>query len=274
MSGFAHHLAFDFKHGIRDTTMMLMNYLFPIGFFVMIGLFMPTINPEFLNIMIPGLIVFALMSGTLMTIPSTLVDQRSSGVFRSYRVNGVPAAALITIPVLGSLVHMVLVSVILTLGGGILFDAVLPVRWGWFFAIVVLSTLSLATLSVLIGIVAPSSRAATLLTQLVFVPSVLLGGLMVPGQLLPEGVAAGAKLLPATQAMNAFTSLAMPGAASDSLAGAGLVAVAALVASIVVNLALAFALFRWNARGSTPRLFLALLALAPFALTMVPFWAG
>jgi ABC-2 type transport system permease protein len=279
MSGYAHHLAFDFRSGVRDATLMLMNYLFPIGFFVMIGLFMPTINPSFLEIMVPGLVTFALMSGTLMTIPSTIVDQRNSGVLRSYRVNGVPAMALITIPVLSALVHMIIVSGIITVGGGLAFGAELPAHWGWYATIVVLTTLSLATLSVLIGIVAPSPRAATLLTQVVFVPSVLLGGLMVPAALLPEAIGRGASLLPATQAMRAFTALAMGGgtpaadttgaAAAASGATGGLLPVAVLAASIVVNLILCAALFRWNARTDGRRGFLALLALAPFAVAAV-----
>ena len=33
MKGFISHLAYDFKSGIRDKTLMLMNYIFPLGFF-------------------------------------------------------------------------------------------------------------------------------------------------------------------------------------------------------------------------------------------------
>jgi len=262
MSGYAHHLAFDFRSGIRDSTLMLMNYLFPIGFFVMIGLFMPTINPAFLEIMIPGLIVFAVMSGTLMTIPATLVDQRNAGIFRSYRVNGVPAVSLITIPVLGALVHMVLVSAALTAGGSLIFGAVAPTRWGWFAAIIVLVTLSHATLATLIGITARSSRAATLLTQAVFVPSVLLGGLMVPAGLLPEGIARVASLLPATQAMRAFNALAMGGGAPD----AAIVPIVVLASSVLINLLLSSALFEWNAQTGGRRNLIALIAVVPFAV--------
>ncbi len=265
MSGYAHHFAFDFKSGVRDTTNMLMNYLFPIGFFVMIGLFMPSINPAFLEIMIPGLIVFAIMSGTLMTIPGSLIDQRTAGILRSYRVNGVPAAAVIAIPVVSALVHMLLVSALLTAAGSLLFGATLPVNWGWFALVIVLTTLSLASLSALIGVVAPSSRAGTLLAQLVFVPSVILGGLMVPAELLPAGIARGALLLPATGAMRGFTALAMEGGAAG-LSGAAPLLV--LAVSIVLNLILCRVLFEWNARARGARRFMALLALAPFLVAV------
>jgi ABC-2 type transport system permease protein len=268
MSGYAHHFVFDFRSGVRDTTNMLMNYLFPLGFFVMIGLFMPSINPAFLDIMIPGLIVFAVMSGTLMTIPGSLIDQRTAGVLRSYRVNGVPAAAVITIPVVTALIHMLLVSVVLTAAGSFLFGAVLPVNWAWFFAVIILTTLSLGSFSALIGVVAPSSRAGTLLAQLIFVPSVLLGGLMVPPELLPEEIARGALLLPATQAMRGFTALAMEGGRTDLTALTPLIV---LAVSIVLNLILCRALFEWNTRTGGARRFAALLAALPF-LAAVALW--
>lgn len=259
--GYAHHLAFDFKAGVRDTTLMLMNYLFPLGFFIMIGLFMPGINPAFLDIMIPGLILFAVMSGTLMTIPATLIDQRVGGILRSYRVNGVPAAAVVTTPILGALFHMLLVSGLLTAAGALLFNAAVPAQWGWFALVVVLATLSLASLSALIGVVASSSRAGVLFSQLVFVPSVILGGLMVPPELLPAGIARGAAVLPASQAMRAFSALAMNEGAAVS---AGIGPLIVLAASTIVNLLLCLALFEWNARSGGAKRYLGLLALLPF----------
>jgi hypothetical protein len=52
---------YDEQHGADApensalAALILMNDLFPTGFFVMIGLFMPTINPGFLEIMVPVL---------------------------------------------------------------------------------------------------------------------------------------------------------------------------------------------------------------------------
>ncbi len=266
MSGYLHHLAFDFKSGIRDATLMLMNYLFPIGFFVMIGLFMPTINPDFLDLMIPGMLVFAVMTATLMTIPATLVDQRAAGILRSFRVNGVPRASVITIPVLGALFHTAVVSTVLTVVGAFFYGALTPSNWLWFVITFLLTTLTMATLSVLIGIVVPSSRTATLVAQLVYVPSVLLGGLMVPEGLLPEALARGASLLPATQAMRAFNALALR---SEALSGSTGLPLVVLAASILINLALCFAVFQWDTRQMRPRRFLAALAILPFAAGVV-----
>jgi len=110
MRGFTHHLVYDFKTGVRDKTLMLMNYLFPIGFFLLVGLFMTKINPLFNEIMIPGMILFIIMSTTLLILPGTMVAQRNAGIYRGFRVNGVPAGSLIVIPLLGCLLHTALSS--------------------------------------------------------------------------------------------------------------------------------------------------------------------
>ena len=56
--------------------------------------------------------------------------------------------------------------------------------------------------------VSANSRATVLWSQLIFLPSMLLGGLMMPLSLLPPSVLAVSALLPPAQAMQAFMGLA------------------------------------------------------------------
>jgi ABC-2 type transport system permease protein len=44
MNAFISHFSFEFRSGIRNKTLLLMNYLFPLGFYFMIGLLMTQIN--------------------------------------------------------------------------------------------------------------------------------------------------------------------------------------------------------------------------------------
>ena len=267
MNGYAAHLSYDLKTGVRDTSHMLMIYLFPIGFFFMIGMFMPRINPEFLEIMAPGMILFAIMSGTLMTIPFSLIASREAGIFRSFRVNGVPATALITIPVIGAVIHMAVATAILTTGSGSIFGALMPTRWAPFVLVFGLTALCFATLSVLIGIVAQSNRNGTLIAQAIYIPSVMLGGLMVPEALLPDSLRTAASILPATHAMRGFNTLAIAGEPLTLETGIPLLV---LAASIVVNLVLCFVLFQWDSRPvPASRRLVALAALLPFVASIL-----
>ncbi len=69
MNAFIHHFGFEFKTGIRNKQLLLMNYLFPLGFYLIMGLIMPKINPLFLESLIPALVVFGVLAATLLGIP-------------------------------------------------------------------------------------------------------------------------------------------------------------------------------------------------------------
>jgi ABC-2 type transport system permease protein len=263
MSAFATHFSFEFRTGIRNKTLLLMNYLFPLGFYVMMGLIMPAINPVFLESMIPAMVVFAILAATLLGIPDPLVNARETGIFRSYKINGVPASSIVLIPALTTMLHMVIVTAIITATAPVLFDAPAPVNWGAFVLVVVAMALACAGLSVLIGVISSSTRMTVLWSQLVFIPSMMLGGLMLPYSMLPDTAARFSQLLPATQAMNALNGLAMGKAADFSPWGSVIV----LLLSGALAFVLAIYLFSWDSRNATRRghPLLALLALLPYA---------
>ena len=60
MTAFLNHFSFEFRTGIRNRTLLLMNYLFPLGFYLMMGFVMRAINPTFLDSMTPAMVVFAI----------------------------------------------------------------------------------------------------------------------------------------------------------------------------------------------------------------------
>lgn len=265
MRAFLYHINYDVKAGLRDKTQLLMNYLFPLGFFVIVGSLMTSINPPFIEIMIGGMILFASMSTALLSLPGTMVSDRESGVYRSFRINGVPASSLISVPIIGNFIHIVIVSIIITFLSIGIFGAPALVSIGGFVLFILLSGLTLLTLGVLIGIVSQQTRFCTLVSQAIYLPSVLLGGLMVPQSMLPPALAQFSYLLPASHSMNLFTSLAM-GQHNPSMNISFIV----LVSSILVNVVLSCVLFNWEAKAEKPKkLFLALLALVPYIISVI-----
>jgi ABC-2 type transport system permease protein len=61
MNAFLHHFSFEFRTGIRNKNLLLLNYLFPLGFYLMMGFIMPSINPPFRENMIPAFVVFGVL---------------------------------------------------------------------------------------------------------------------------------------------------------------------------------------------------------------------
>jgi ABC-2 type transport system permease protein len=265
MNAYMHHFAYDFKTGVRERGKLLMYYLFPLVFFILVGSLMTGVNPGFKQVLLPAMLLFGYMCPTLQLFPNMLVGSREEGVFRSYRINGVPAASIISIPVLSAGLHMVVLSVVISIAGVQIFGGAAPTNAGGFILAGLLSYLSYAGVGVLIGIASGSTTVATLVCQIIYIPSIILGGLMVPLSLMPPALQRVAALLPATHCMRLFAWLGTTGGtpAWGSLA--------ALTAGIVVSFALAALLFEWDTRSSAPsrKAWLSLLAAAPFVVMAI-----
>jgi ABC-2 type transport system permease protein len=179
----------------------------------------------------------------------------------------VPALNILVIPLLTSMLHALLVTIIIALTAPALFDGVAPVNWAGFFLVFLVAAFALAGVGALIGVVSTSSRMTVLLSQLVFLPSMILGGLMLPFSLLHGALAKVALILPTTYAMDAFARLAMgQGAASHAWQSVGI-----LLAGGVMAFGLALFLFSWDSKNSTRRGHpaLALLAWLPYVIGML-----
>jgi ABC-2 type transport system permease protein len=264
MSAFVTHFSFEFKTGIRNKTLLLMNYLFPLGFYLMIGAIMPGIYPLFRNTMIPAMVTFGILAATLLGLPDPLVNARESGILRSYKINGVPAASILLIPGLTTGLHLAIVALLITFSAPLLFAAAIPGNGLNFFIVLVALSLACSGLGLLIGVVSPSTRLTVLYSQVIFIPSMILGGLMLPYSMLPEAAQTFAQLMPATHAMNAFNGLAM-GAVADFNPWASVVM---LASSGILAFGLALYLFSWDSKNNqrSGHTALALLAFVPYVV--------
>jgi ABC-2 type transport system permease protein len=262
MTAFANHFAFEFKTGLRNSTLLLMNYLFPLGFYVMMGLVMTEINPDFDDLLIPAMVVFVAMSSNLLGLPEPLVASREAGIYRSFKINGVPALSILAIPTLSTLVHVLIVSTLVALTGAPFFGGAAPTNWGSFALIGLLSAFAFGAIGALIGVISSNSRATVLWSQIVFLPSMLLGGLMIPMTQMPESVRPVSALLPATHVMQAFSGLAY----GESTQIDPWASIAILPVSGALAFGLAVYLFNWDSHNDTRRgnPLLALLVLVPY----------
>jgi len=266
MNAFIHHFAFEFRAGIRHKQLLLMNYLFPLGFYLLMGFILAEINPTFREDMIPSMVVFSTLAATLQGIPITLATAREKGILRSYKINGVPAISVLSITALTTILHLVIMTVFIIISAPVLFDAHVPRNWLNFVLTFSVLTINYASLSVLIGVVCPSSRVTILWSQFIFVISILLGGLMFPHNMLPDAARIMSRLLPATHAMNAFKSLAMGKGADLSPWGS----IAVLLLGSLLAFALAVYLFSWDQHNATRRghPLLGILAFLPLAVSV------
>ena len=242
MSGFLNHLRLELKVGIRNPGLQFMLHLFPIGFVTLMGLVMVELNPVFKDTMTASMPIFGLMVGPLLALPPMIVEQREQGVFRSYRVHGLPSLAVATIPGIAFFVHTLALSIVLTVMCVFLFGGAAPISWIGFILALVPIGLVFCSLGLVIGVVSSSNRTATVLSQAIFLPSMLIGGLMVPASVLPEKLQTAAYLLPSSHAMEFLFDLGWGMQDRADTLGHGLVLVATAMLAIISSIVL----FRWD----------------------------
>jgi len=262
MKAFLHHLSFEFGTGIRNRQLLFMNYLFPLGVYLLVGLIMVQINPLFGETAISSMCVFAITAVALLGIPDPLVNANLSGIFRSYKINGVPSISILTIPGVTTSLHLLVVVAIIILTAPPLMDAPLPTNWLGFALALLATLLAMVGLGLLIGVVASTSRMTVLLSQVIFLPSMLVGGIMMPHSFLPETVQRISFILPPSHAMIAFQGLAQ-----------GIETIVDPYASLLILLiggmlafGLSILLFNWDPHNRTSRghPLMAILAILPY----------
>ncbi|MCJ7694789.1 MAG: ABC transporter permease [Anaerolineaceae bacterium] len=267
MKAFINHFSFEFRAGIRNKQLLLMNYLFPLGMYFLLGMIMTQIDPTFKENLIPVMVTISILAATLLGIPDPLVNARENGIFRSYKINGIPALSILAIPALTTIVHLIIVASIITATAPLLFGAPLPANWFNFIITFFGMAFACSGISILIGVISKTSRITILWSQLIFVPSMLLGGLMLPFDFLPPFIGQIGLLLPTPHAMNSFTGLSI----GETLPAWGSLLV--LFTSGLLAFTLAYFLFSWDSRNSKKegRNLLGLLVLLPNIISILLF---
>jgi len=140
--------------------------------------------------------------------------------------------------------------------------ASLPTNWGLFILVSLLTIAAFAALGAPIGVASADSRATVLWSQLIFLPAMLIGGLMLPLSLIPQAMRPFSALLPPTHAMQAPVGLAY----GQETVWNPIISAAILLATALLGLGLTIYLFDWDrvnrARRGHPAM--ALLVLVPY----------
>ncbi|MBU3144028.1 ABC transporter permease [Clostridium sp. CF012] len=265
MKAIINHLEFEFKSVLRDKTLLLMNYLFPLVFYFMMVLIMPGINRDFSKSMIPGMIVFTIMVSTLLGMPSPIAFSKEKGIYRSYKIYGVPLRAVLLVPVITTAVHITIVSIIILITGTNFFGSIFPHNFLNFCLIYFVSLFAFSGLGTLIGVCSPNSKVTVLLAQLIFIPSMMLGGIMMPTEILSQNVQKLSRILPSTHCMNALGTISFDRTSNYSISGS----ITILLLGGLLAFILSAYLFTWDSKcGKLRKNILGLAALLPYFVSV------
>ncbi|GAA2124830.1 ABC transporter permease [Glycomyces algeriensis] len=192
---------------------------------------------RFIDYFAPSTIVMAVGVIGLTNLPVVLATYREQGVLRRMRATPVAPAQLLLAQLVVNIVASLASALLVIASGRIVYGVPLPQHPLGFLIAFLLGITAVFALGMLVAAVAPTARAATGLSTILFMAAMFFGGVYLPRFMLPDAVAnIGAFVPPGVQSLlDAWTGTA-PAA----------IPLVAMAATAIAAGAVAARVFKWE----------------------------
>ena len=186
MNCFLYSLVLQWKLDIRSKSLLVTFYIVPLVFFLIMGGIFTSVMPGMGSTLIQSMIVMSVSMGAFLGLPPSLVEIYGSDIKKIYNANGVPIYLGLLTMVLSAFVHLMMTSIVILLLAPILFKAILPTQLAIFLLSLTIYIIVSLSIGCILGLTLKNQAKLTMLAQLVFLPSIMLSGIMFPISLLPD----------------------------------------------------------------------------------------
>ena len=206
MSAFLYGLLLRIRLDLRNKNILITYYVIPLAFFAFMGAVFSSIMPESKDTLIQSLTIFGVTMGAFLGTPLPLVELYGSEIKKAYKVGGIPMWIPALNNYLSALFNLFVVGVIIYFLAPILYDARIPPNaFNYFISLEIFIMVSLAVGTVL-GLLVKSVSKLTMFAQIIFLPSLMLSGIMFPANMLPAVIESAGKIFPATMGLKIMTA--------------------------------------------------------------------
>jgi ABC superfamily ATP binding cassette transporter superfamily protein len=186
MNCFLYSLVLQWKLDIRSKSLLVTFYIVPLVFFLIMGGIFTSVIPEMGSTLIQSMIVMSVSMGAFLGLPPSLVEIYGSDIKKIYNANGVPIYLGLLTMVFSAFVHLMMTCIVILLLAPILFKAILPTQLAIFLLSLTIYIIVSLSIGCILGLTLKNQAKLTMLAQLVFLPSIMLSGIMFPISLLPD----------------------------------------------------------------------------------------
>lgn len=198
MQAFLYGVITQWKLDLRNREILIVYYIVPLVFFGFMGGVFTSINPLAHESLIPSMTIFGISMGAFLGAPTPLVQMYSTQMKKSYQVGGIPLWVAAVNNYISCCIHLSLMSFIIYLIAPIAFDAFIPSNPLVYFISLLIFIMSCTAIGTVLGLLVKSASKLTMMAQLLFLPSVMLSGIMFPIDMLPDTFGIVSKIFPAT----------------------------------------------------------------------------
>ena len=206
MKAFLYSILLQFKLDIRNRNILTAYYVLPIAFYLVIGAIYKEITPDWSNTLLQSMSVLAISIAAFLGTPAPITDFFTSDIKKTYQVGNINLSLILISTFLSAMVHMLIVSSFIYFTAPIIFgvstSSIQASYFGWIMVTIMVSTM----LGILVGLLSKSNSMMTMISQLVFLPTMLLGGIILPTHILPDILQKFGNILPATYSIKILSA--------------------------------------------------------------------
>lgn len=197
MNAFWYSVILQWKLDIRSKSLLVTCYLVPLAFFLLMGGVFTSVMPQMKETLIQSMIVMGISMGAFIGLPPSLTETYGSDIKKAYQANGIPLYLGLATMFLSAFLHLMMLCIIILVLAPIIFQAVLPANLCLFFAGLAVYIVCSLSIGCVLGLTIKSQSKLTMIAQLIFLPSIILSGIMFPIDLLPNFFQTAGQFFPA-----------------------------------------------------------------------------
>jgi len=142
--------------------------------------------------------IFGVTMGATLGAPTSLVELYGSEIKKSFKVGGIPLWVQAVNNYISAFIHLFIMSLVIFFVSPIAFNAKVPVSVSLYLVSLVIFIMACLAVGTALGLLIKNTTKLTMASQFIFLPSVMLSGIMFPVEMLPKILENAGKIFPAT----------------------------------------------------------------------------
>ncbi|MEA5135213.1 MAG: ABC transporter permease [Candidatus Fimivivens sp.] len=183
----------------------------------------------------------AICAGGVMGLPLVVSDYRSRKILKRFKVTPTSPALILAVQVIIYALYSIISLILVYATGAIFFGYQLYGSWLQFLGAYLLVMLSMFSIGLLVGGIAPNIKTASAAASLLYFPMLIFSGATLPYEVMPVALQKIADILPLTQGIKLLKAASL-GLPVDSV----FIPVVVMIVIAVICTAVSLRFFKWE----------------------------
>ena len=183
----------------------------------------------------------AICAGGVMGLPLVVSDYRSRKILKRFKVTPISPALILSVQVVIYTLYSIASLVLVYATATVFFGYQLHGSWLQFLGAYLLVMLSMFSIGLLVGGIAPNMKIASAVASLLYFPMLIFSGATLPYEVMPVVLQKVAGILPLTQGIKLLKAASL-GLPIDSV----FIPVNVMIALAVICISISLKLFKWE----------------------------